>query len=238
MSTNVFQYGRLWVAPLHGKDDTPPSSGDPQNPPKQDGTDYKTLYEQTKTQLDKAQADATKSYTGLQQTLSREQAAKKTLEESLQALNGQFQEVTGIRTTLDTELQTVKSTLSTKDEELKSLRLAKIRTGLIMKEFPALAAFEADGLIPQPADAVDAEGKVDEAKLRSIFTSFQTHLLSVADVKKQQYNQGGTPQNPPSSENATAQGFLALANKAAKEGDMKTYNENFSKYLEAQAKVQ
>lgn len=234
------KYGPLWtVKRMSGADTMPDDPNNSQNPPKTDpNTDYKAMYEKAAADLIKAREDATKSYTGLQQTLTREQAAKKTVEDSLAALNLQFQEVTGIRTTIGTELEQAKEKLSVTDKELQTLRVTQSRTSLILKEFPALAEFEADGLIPMPANAVKEDGSVDQDILRNVFKNFQTKVLSMAEAKTKQYNAGGTPNQPPAGGPTTAQSFLAQANAAAAKGDTKGYNDFFTKYLEAQAKAQ
>ena len=166
-------------------------------------------------------------YVGLQNKLQKEQEAKEKLQEDLGLLKNQVLELSTEKDGLSASVTEFETTVTGKDEQISKLEKDKKRASLIFAEFPELAAFEADGLLP------DAE---DETILTEKFTAFSKKLNLMEEAGAKKFAAGGGSITPgkktePASGNADA--FLKLANDAALSGNTQAYNENFEKYLAA-----
>ena len=118
----------------------------------------------------------------------------------------------------------------TKEEEtavlVETLERRQKRAQLIFSEFPELAPFEADGLLPE----------AEEDKLRETFSAFSTKLGSVKENAAKEFGKGGSGPTPPKKEEQkleTAQTHLKMANQALSKGEFDTYNTEYELYLAA-----
>jgi hypothetical protein len=164
-------------------------------------------------------------YVGLQKTYQTEQEARKKADEDLGLLKTQVVGFETDKSTLSGEVEQLKTTVTEKDSEITALQKKQQRASLIFSQFPELASFEADGLLP---DAKDEEG------LTTKFKAFSEKLGTMKQQGAKEFASGGGTSTPSSKGDAgkgTADTFLKLANEAVLKGDIDTYNENFDKYL-------
>lgn len=118
----------------------------------------------------------------------------------------------------------------TKEEEtallVETLQRGKTRAQLIFSEFPELAPFEAEGLLPE----------AEEDKLKEVFGNFSAKLVSVKKNAASEFGKGGTGPTPPKKEESkieSAQAHLRLANEALAKSEFDTYNKEYDLYLAA-----
>jgi hypothetical protein len=105
-----------------------------------------------------------------------------------------------------------------------------------MGKFPQLAAFEAEGLLPETGT------EDDPAKMEEIFGKFAGKLTSIQQQAgksaKEEFASGGVGKAAGSGggdadvKGASAAAALKAANDAVLKGDAKGYKENYDKYLE------
>ena len=220
-----------WLAPTgdtggNGGDNQPPA-GDPpaatgQKPPAA-GSD--TL--EKKLAVAEAEVERwKKGYGGLQTILGNK-------DQELTALTGKLTEKEGALLSLQqthTQFQTDHKTLAEKAEEMElGLTTTKSqlqRAKVIMKQFPQLAEWEADGQLPEtPADA-------KEDDVVKLFQSFSDKLALVS--KANNLGAGGGPPPPAGGGGltSTADDELKAAKECMKKHDMAGYNAHYAKYLE------
>lgn len=205
---------------------------------KGDTVDYEKEFKDLQKKYTKLETESTSSYTGLQRTLQKKDDEIKTTKESLEALTGEHTDIVKNHGELNIKVETLTSTLTEKEKEILQLRQTTTRQKLILAEFPALAKFEAEGLIPQADGATKEDGSIDEVKVRELFTKFQANLVGIADSSKKKWKEGEVPDDPnPKPLLTTAEAFLAKANEAALTGKSKEYDEYYAKYLEATQKA-
>ena len=145
---------------------------------------------------------------------------------------------------LKAEMKTLTASLGQKDEELSALqervvklepsRTKAMRLEVIMSEFPQLAPFEKDGLLPA--------GETPE-KLRESLSKFSERLAILSKANEASFVAGGKPENVPAPEQKKssadlAKDFLNSAIQAQRSGDMAEYEINFTKFLHEKNKQQ
>jgi hypothetical protein len=192
----------------------------------QDQNDWKAKYENLNGQIASGQYVSKDSYVSLQQKLEaavnerkslqsnfdNATATKAVLEDNLNRLQGKV-----------TELET---TVSTKEQELGKLNGRLERHNVIFKDFPQLAPFEADGLIPDPR-----EGQ----KLEDVLNAFNARLGSLQEAAKTNFKAGGTSEPPRAGDesNKSSNAFFQEALAYQKQGKTIEYNLAMDKYYAA-----
>ena len=169
-------------------------------------------------------------FVGLQNKVTSIQEEHKSV---LDELNGKLAAVQNKASTLEinfgtasNELEALKAETTAKEKTIEDLTTKTSRTELILKEFPHLASFEAEGLLPQGV------GEELQEKLGKFSTSLETLKGKAAE----DFGKGGSPKEPapkedgkvPASETLKAEMF-----NAALRGDTPTYNEKYEAYLQA-----
>lgn len=159
------------------------------------------------------------------------QTKYQTTQEALDELNTKSQKWQSDLSQLGELVKTKDTERESLDVELETLRRSQKRTKLILSDFPELAPFEADGLLPE----------AEEEKLPEVFSAFATKLNGLKDKTTKEFVKGGTSGEPSSKEEkkaVTPQAILKEANAALAGGDSKTYNEKYDLYLDALNKQQ
>ena len=191
----------------------------PTDPDNTDTTDYKSQYE---TAL-KAGDKATRAHQSALEQINTEKQAHDSTKASLMNLmaeNANLKATAGLKEVTLAELQGRVATLE--PFQTKAARLS-----VIMDEFPQLAPFEKDGLLPQGST-------VEE--MRASFTKFSEKFNTLAKANGQDFVAGGKPDKTPVSTEpktsvTSAQDYLRLAIQAQAVGNMKEYDVQYSKFL-------
>ena len=187
-------------------------------------TDYKKLYEG----LSKT---SQKAYAGLQKTLQTVQDELKGFKESHSLTLTQLATLQAEHATTQSAYEAALNGLNAVKPELDELKMFKGRMSLILKDFPDLIGFEAEGLLPQ--------GKIEE--LTPKLTAFRAKLGSIQDAQHKQNDEGSTPPPPGGAggvggeQPTTADGWLALANKSSADGHFELFDKYFNEYLKMSA---
>lgn len=228
MKTN--QRKSVWsVRKMFGSNDNPDNTDQGNTTP-----DYKSLYESAQRELLELKDTSVKSYTGLQRTLSQEQVVAKKTAETLAEVTQRLEQMTASHGELNQKATQLAEAEEKARKELVELRVDRARKNLIISKYPGLAPFEAEGLIPMPKDAVDAEGNVDEAKFVSIFEAFSGKIGALSQAQQRNFNAGGTPPTPPAPQGPTTPAvLLAEANAHAMRGDTAKFDAAYQKYIDA-----
>ena len=142
------------------------------------------------------------------------------------------------------EMKTLANTLGQKDIELSSLqeeitqlepvKVKAMRLEIIMSDFPQLAPFEKDGLLPA--------GETPEA-LRGSLAKFAERLAAHSKMTDASFVSGGKPENVPAPEHKKssadlAKDYLDSAIQAQRSGNMAEYELNYTKFLQEKNKQQ
>ena len=145
---------------------------------------------------------------------------------------------------MKSELKKINATLSQKEDalsvlqervvELEPVRVKAMRLGLILTEFPHLASFEKDGLLPA-SDTPE--------NLRESLSKFSGRLADLSKASESSFAAGGKPENVPAPEPKKssaemARDFLDAAVQAQRSGNMVEYEANFTKFLYEKNKQQ
>jgi hypothetical protein len=191
------------------------------------GVDYKTKYEELQADV-RANYYSKDRYDGLQQKLQKEVEAHGTTKLALGETQTTIAGLTRQVEESTTKFGEYDSKISENEIELESLRTKTRRATLIFKDFPELAPFEADGLLPETGSADN-----DDA-LRTLFGNFSGKIGALQKKAKDDFGAGGgvTPPDAETNTLLSAEAHRKLANEAMMKGDRKTYDEHYDKYLE------
>jgi vacuolar-type H+-ATPase subunit I/STV1 len=181
------------------------------------------------TELQTKLTEANERYIGLQQTLQKAKDEGKILSESLTSTQTELQALKLEKETLQGKVTETETLFSEKDMKIDELTRKTHRSDLIFKDYPELAPFEAEGLLPEVED---------DAKLPEVFGKFKEKLGTLQAKAKTEHVAGGTPpppdgkpKNEPGSDNLKI--LLDEVNKAALSGKPKEYKEAYGKYMAA-----
>ena len=181
--------------------------------------DYKAQYE---TAL-KAGDKATRAHQGALEQLTTEKQAHDSTKASLMNL---MAENTTLKATLG-QKEVSLADLQGKVTTLEPFQVKATRLSVLMDEFPQLAPFEKDGLLPQGST-------VEE--IRASFTKFNERFNTLAKANGQDFVAGGKPaatpvSTEPKTSAVSAQTYLQQAIQAQATGNMKEYETLYSKFL-------
>jgi hypothetical protein len=201
-----------------------------------DKTDYKALYETEHAKVEEL-SDVTKhkAYTQLQKDLQKKDELLVATKTQLEELTKQFDPLKSNYDSLTTEHKTLKETLEELELAKDELSVKASRASIIMSKYPELAAFEAEGLLPETGT------DDDPAKIGEIFGKFAAKITGIqqitAEGTKKDVLSGGLPKGAGGGGNEDVKGVsaaaeLKAANDAVLAGKMKEYNEHYTKYLE------
>ena len=209
-------------------------------PTEQEPVDYKKQYESAL----RAGEKATRAHEATQTLLNSEKHAH---ESALSLLNSEKQAHETTKATIETlksEIKNLSASLGQRDgtltklqekvAELEPAKAKAMRLGLILAEFPQLASFEKDGLLPS-AETPEL--------LRESLTKFSDRLTAVSKANEANFASGGKPENVPAPEQKKssadlAKAYLDAAVQAQRSGNMAEYETNFSKFLQEKNKQQ
>lgn len=190
-----------------------------------DQTNWKAKYESLKTEINNDYVPR-KSYTSLQQTLQQAHDAK--AEKEALALDAQTKlaEVQTQFEATSSQLEQLTATATEKEQLAAQLQARQERISLILKDYPGLAVFEGQGLIP---DAPPEE-------LPDLLQKFQENLGKVQEESKTNFKKGETPPEPPAKQNdgtKTSKVLLAEATKLQNEFKFDDYEKKMNEYYAA-----
>jgi len=220
---------RKWLSPdgTSGGGDTgnppkdPPTPGNP-NPPATGDTAEQKLAAALK-EAERWQ----NGYKGLQTTIAKKDVLIDDLTKEKDSEHGTLEGLQKTHTELQAEHEKTKVKLDELELGKTTAEVQLQRAKIIMKKFPHLSEWEADGQLPEtPADA-------KEEDVVKIFQSFSDKLAAAAKISNK--GAGGSPPPPAGGDGGntgSAAEELKLANAAMFAGNTKEYNEHFAKYLE------
>lgn len=202
----------------------PATSPDPV--PEPEAVDYKKQFESALRASEKAAHvhDA---------TVAQLNAERQAHETSKTTIDGMKSEMKKINATLS-QKEDALSVLQEKVVELEPVRVKAMRLGVILTEFPHLASFEKDGLLPA-SDTPE--------NLRESLSKFSDRLAELSRVSESSFAAGGKPENipapePKKSSAETARDYLDAAIQSQRSGNMAEYEANFTKFLHEKNKQQ
>ena len=224
----MFKRNLFFYAPPsegEGGSSTPPAEPVAQPTSGTPSTDYKTLYETLKADVDAGKNYISHTrYAALQATLQKTVDEKTTFERDLAANIAKVAELENLRDGLSTQLTGLTGEKTALLQEKEKLATTLERHKLLMASYPELAPFEAQGLIPEAPD-----GKNEE-----IFKKFAEQLVNVGAKIKSEYGKGGGAPPPPPAGTTTAQldakALLSQATEKALLGKTKAYNDLMDQY--------
>jgi len=155
-----------------GDSGNPPAS--PSTPPVDQGTNWEAAYKTLQRNHSTLQAQVA-TLQGQNETLNTDLATRAN---EINSLTAQTSQQTETVNTLTTQLQGLET-------ERGSLSATLERQNLIMGEFPQLASFEAQGLLPQ---AEGAEG------MREVFTKFAATIDGIRTTAVENLMEGASPE--------------------------------------------
>jgi len=184
-----------------------------------------------KTKVEAGEIFPKERFTGLQQSFQAEQDAHLATKKSLVELQGSYTEQGTKLQTFETQVTTLTGQVQEKDTKVAELSKRNKRSNIIMEKYPALAGFEAAGLLP------DAE----EEKLDEVFSAFNSKISALGAEGALAFASGGgkttpasgTETKPPSTAAVTAEAHRKLSMEAFSQGDMPEYNKEYDLYLKA-----
>lgn len=183
----------------------------------------------------------TKVEAGELYTKERYAGVQRSFEELRKTADGSTEKLTDLEKQLATatsDLETTQKTLKDLQEadtvrasELETLKAGNQRAQLIFKEFPELAPFEADGLLPS----------ADSEKLPDVLTKFKEKLAVTREKGVQAFASGGSDEppaskkdtKPPVSDPVGSQALYKTAMEHFSKGEYDKYDEVYDKYLKA-----
>lgn len=202
---------------------TNPDGNQPEGtPPAENKTDWEKAYKGLQTTYNKLKETSDNTIADLTGKLEKNTADLTTFKNQA----SQFEEQAA---TLQKTIEDINQKLSTEQATSKQAAENLERARLIISEFPELAKWEADGLLP-------AASTVEE--MRDRFTKFQTNLGSQVGQKVQQKMEGATPDDistgTSNTSNAPAENEQFLIDEMIKVAAKKPLDE--AKYSELQGK--
>jgi len=206
------------VAPVTPESQTPVT---PSNQP-----DFKAMYEDAQAKFLAAQTEAQTNmsrFVGMQGKYQTEKskwesqmAQVKDLPTQLATTQEQFDKA-------QQEAQQLKEQLDLANSEAQVARLQADRLNIIVKEFPQLLQFEADGLLPD--DSGD--------ELRTKLTAFSKRLTDIGGDAFKQMMIGASPASPTSAGQKSATDLWKEVGEALRTGNMAEYDKAYAAYLQA-----
>ena len=200
--------------PLSDANGAPAGGGNP------DQTDWKVKYDELQLQITSGQYVTKDAYVTLQRNLEQAVNIRQAKEAELGQVNAKVVLLTDGQTTMSKTLADMETTVNQTKAQLAEKESKILRHGVIFKQFPALAPFEADGLLPVPQG---------EQKLEDVLTAFQTRLGALTAEAKTNFQQNSTIIPPKPPEETKKSSLVALAEAKALTGQ--------GKVVEAQAKM-
>jgi len=161
--------------------------------------------------------------TGWQGTYQREQDKWKADSAKVSDLSNQIAMLVEERDSKERLLQETSGSYSLLETEFEVAKLQLERTQILIKEFPDLLQFEADGLLP--------DGTGDEFKTK--LGKFKEVLGNAGKGNAKAALAGGSPVPPGSTQPQTRSDLWKAATEALRKGDAAAYEENYSKFLAA-----
>jgi hypothetical protein len=195
-----------------------------------DQTNWKAQYETLKAQIDSGQYVSKDSYVTLQRNLEAAVNERKSVTGDLENARAKIALLNDGQETLQkqlTDLQASNTQLQ-QDNQAKAAKLE--RHNVIFKEYPHLAGFEADGLIPMPQG---------DQKLEDVLNAFSTRVASVQGKALEDFKKTSTTTPPPRSGD-TPKGpteLLKEANALLGQGKTKEYEAKMDEYHKAKAQA-
>ena len=195
----------------------------------QDQTNWKAKYEELQGQIASGQYVTKDSYVTLQRNLETAVNEKKAAQGDLGTAQAKIVLLTETETnlknqltTFETDKQKLQNDLVIKDQKLE-------RHNVIFKEFPHLATFEADKLLPTP------DG---DQKLEDVLKAFSDKLGIISTQKVEDYKKGDIG-NPPEKKDTgitkTSATVFAEAKALSVTGDQKAYDAKMDEYHQLKA---
>lgn len=202
------------------------NDGGGSTPPEGDGEkDWKALYEAAQAELANKTTEWNTRLSGLNKTLTAEKDAHKVTKDQALAFQTQIQDLTGNIDALKSEKETLGTQKSAIETAKAELEATLARKTLIMEKFPALASFEAQGLLPQvPAEQAE-----------EVFGKFHQNIQDLRKSQVADQNSGGVPPTPSKKEQtkSSSADLLREASKLALDGKATEYDAMMDKYWAA-----
>jgi len=124
-------------------------------------------------------------YQGLQGTLAKEQTAKQTAQQEAEAVRQQLAAEAQAKASLEAQISELSAFKQKAEPELTVKEQKLVRLNLLINEFPGLAEFEKESLLPV--------GSTEE-ELRTKFTAFQTKISGLRQQQDKQFRAGSVPE--------------------------------------------
>ena len=206
------------------------------------GQDYEKMYKELQAQVEtgtlvsneiKKRLDSGELYlkdrfTGLQTSLNKTVEEKKALSESLATNQTTVEALSKQKADLEATAKELNDKLAGMGVNLTAAEKKAARKDLILSQFPALASFESDGLLPD----------ADLEKLPDVLKSFAEKVGAIASVSAQAKAAGGmtTPPASAGTTKRTSKELMTMVQDASL-GDTKngTYDELYQEYLTVKA---
>lgn len=147
-------------------------------------------YDGLKKQVDDGDFVPKERFVGMQQTYQHEQEEHKKTKGSLDVLSAEKVTLAQQLSKLEEEKNSLATTIDERAIELETLTRAQKRTQLILKDFPHLAGFEVEGLLPDG----------DEKDWPTLFGNFATKINEVQQNAAKEFGKGGSTTTPPSKD--------------------------------------
>lgn len=188
--------------------------------------DYKKQYETAQRANDKLN----RAHESTLAQFNAEKHAHETTKATVESLKAEIQNLTNAMGQKDGTLTTLHDRIA----ELEPVRIKAMRLDVILSDFPHLASFEKDGLLPA--------GDTPEA-LREALTKFSDRLAVLSKANEANFASGGKPENVPAPEQKKSSADLAkellnAAIQAQRSGNMSDYELNYTKFLQEKNKQQ
>lgn len=195
-----------------------------------DQTDWKAKFDGLNGQIASGQYVTQASYVTLQRNLETAVSERKTAQGELgtaqakiSLLSDTQEALQGKLTGLETEKAKLAGDVGARDAQLN-------RHNVIFKQFPGLAPFEADGLLPVPSG---------DKTLEDVLTAFQTKIAGISDQARTDYrkgDQGTPPAKAAGDEGKVSKTLLGEANTLLGQGKLVEYNQKMDAYQAAKTK--
>jgi len=188
-----------------------------------DQTDWKAKYEQLNGQIASGQYVTKDSYVALQRNLETAVNEKKSATADLGNAQAKIALLTDDQEKLQKSLNDEKTAKQQLEAEDRAKGVKLERHNVIFKDYPHLAGFEADGLIPDPKG---------EQKLDDVLKAFSARVESVGNKSLEDFKKTSI-QPPPPKDGDLPKGTAALKVEALAlqaKGDYAGYNAKMDEY--------
>lgn len=191
-----------------------------------DQTDWKAKYEQLNGQIASGQYVTKESYVTLQRNLETAVNEKKGVVQERDNAQAKIALITDNQEMLQSQITTLTQTNQQLDASDKAKGVKLERHNVIFKDYPHLAGFEADGLIPDP--------KPDQ-KLDDVLKTFSDRVTAISGKALDDFKKTSTPPVPP-KDGELPKGATALLQEAKGllgQGKTTEYNLKMDEYHKA-----